>query len=392
MIQENDTALASELKELIALQGPITVEAYMAVCLGHPRYGYYMTRDPLGAGGDFVTAPEISQMFGELLGLWAAETWRLMGAPAAVHLVELGPGRGTLMADAVRVARVVPGFREALSIHLVETSPVLRARQEATLADEGDVTWHASVDSLPDGPAIILANEFFDALPVRQLIRTEQGWHERLVGLNSDGDLTFGIAAKPSKEITTKGPVGALLEVPRAGLAVAGEIATRLSHQGGALLAIDYGHLQTGFGDTLQAVRAHAFVDVLATPGEADLTTHVDFSLLGKVGRVAGAAQHGPVTQGEFLAGLGIHERAAVLKRNLTGKDAEAIDEALGRLVDGGSGSRTTIEAANENGAAAESGTANKPGGMGQLFKVIALADPSLPLLPGFTTRMGPND
>ncbi|CAH1656411.1 SAM-dependent MidA family methyltransferase [Hyphomicrobiales bacterium] len=382
-MSEDETPLGRELKQLIALQGPISVEAFMAVCLGHPRHGYYMTRDPLGAGGDFVTAPEISQMFGELLGLWAAETWRLMGAPEAIHLVELGPGRGTLMADAVRVARVVPGFREALSIHLVETSPVLRARQEATLAEAGDVVWHASVDSLPDGPAIILANEFFDALPVRQFLRAERGWHERLVGLNDQGELTFGISAQPSPEITTEGPAGALLEVPRAGLAVAGEIAQRLVAQGGALLAIDYGHTRSGFGDTLQAVRAHRFVDVLATPGEADLTTHVDFALIGKVGRLAGAAQHGPTTQGEFLTALGISERAAVLKRNLVGREAEVIDQALARLVEGAPGGRARIEAANENGSAA-------PEGMGQLFKVIALADPALPLLPGFTARIEP--
>ncbi|PXW55712.1 class I SAM-dependent methyltransferase [Chelatococcus asaccharovorans] len=380
---EPDTPLGRELKQLIALHGPISVEAFMAVCLGHPRHGYYMTRDPLGASGDFVTAPEISQMFGELLGLWAAETWRLMGAPATVNLVELGPGRGTLMADTVRVARVVPGFREALAIHLVETSPVLRARQEATLADAGDVVWHASVDTLPDGPAIILANEFFDALPVRQFLRTEQGWHERLVGLNDAGELTFGIAAAPSPEITTEGPVGALLEVPRAGLAVTGEIAARLVAQGGALLAIDYGHMRSGFGDTLQAVRAHRFVDVLATPGEADLTTHVDFALIGKVGRLAGAAQHGPTTQGEFLTGLGIRERAAVLKRKLVRREAEAIDQALARLVEGGGGVGARIEAANENGT-------DQPEGMGQLFKVIALADPALPLLPGFSARIEP--
>jgi NADH dehydrogenase [ubiquinone] 1 alpha subcomplex assembly factor 7 len=182
------TPLGREIRELIAAEGPITLERYMALALGHPRHGYYMTRDPLGAAGDFTTAPEISQMFGELLGLWAAETWSIMGRPSRLRLVELGPGRGTLMSDALRAARIVPGFCEAASVHLVETSPVLRDAQARTLERAGaDLFWHASLAEVPAGPAIVIANEFFDALPIRQLVRTETGWHERMVGLGPDG-------------------------------------------------------------------------------------------------------------------------------------------------------------------------------------------------------------
>jgi SAM-dependent MidA family methyltransferase len=365
------TPLAAELKRLIAIEGPLTVEAYMAHCLGHPRYGYYMTRDPFGAGGDFITAPEISQMFGELLGLWAAETWRLMGEPAAVNLVELGPGRGTLMADALRAARVMPPFREALDIHLVETSPVLRARQQATLAGEKGLSWHGTAATLPGGPSIILANEFFDALPVRQFVRTPAGWCERRVGGGDDGAFVFGLDAEPAREITAAAPVGAVLELPQAGLALLAELGARLARDGGVLIAIDYGHVESGFGDTLQAVRQHRYVDVLAEPGEVDLTTHVDFALLGRAARQAGLAVHGPVSQGDFLVDLGIRERAAVLKRGREATAAVAIDEAVARLV----GAETNGKGEGDRTEA----------GMGRLFKVAAFAHPALPPLPGFS-------
>jgi SAM-dependent MidA family methyltransferase len=365
------TPLAAELKRLIAVEGPLTVEAYMAHCLGHPRFGYYMTRDPFGADGDFITAPEISQMFGELLGLWAAETWRLMGEPGAVNLVELGPGRGTLMADALRAARVMPAFREALDIHLVETSPVLRARQQATLAGEKGLSWHGTVATVPERPSIIIANEFFDALPVRQFVRMPAGWCERRVGLGDDGAFVFGLDAEPAREITTAAPLGAVLELPQAGLALVAELGARLARDGGLLIAIDYGHVESGFGDTLQAVRRHRYVDVLADPGEADLTTHVDFALLGRAARQAGLSVHGPVSQGDFLVGLGIRERAAALKRNRGVAAAGAIDKALARLV-----------GAETNGKG-EGGRTDA--GMGRLFKAAAFAHPALPPLPGFS-------
>ena len=253
------TALLDALRPILASEGPITVARYMGLCLGHPAHGYYMTRDPFGTEGDFTTAPEISQMFGELIGLWAAEIWRLMGAPDPVRLVELGPGRGTLMADVLRAARVVPRFLDAADIRLVETSPVLKARQETTLSSTGaPVAWHAHVSDVPAGPAIVLANEFFDALPVRQYVRTERGWCERLVGLAEDGTLAFGLAGEPDRRLPDTGPDGAVLEQPEAALDIAAGLAARLAAQGGAALVIDYGHGASAVGDTLQAVKRHA--------------------------------------------------------------------------------------------------------------------------------------
>ena len=354
------TALRAEIEQLIALDGPITVERYMALCLGHPIHGYYRTRDPLGAHGDFTTAPEISQMFGELIGLWAAEVWRAMGEPSPVRVVELGPGRGTLMADALRAATVLPAFRTAAAVHLVETSPALRARQEATLAACGvPVAWHGGLAEVLGGPAIVIANEFFDALPIRQFVGTDRGWCERLVGLRQ-GQLTFGVASEPAREVPVPVRPGATLDWPQAGLALIGTLAARLAAHGGAALVIDYGHTTSGFGDTLQAVRAHAHADPLAQPGDADLTAHVDFALLAHAARNAGAAVHGPVPQGEFLRALGIEARAAALKARATPAQAQGIDAALLRLTGAGEGR------------------------MGELFKVLALADPKLGSLPGF--------
>ncbi|HEX2727344.1 MAG TPA: SAM-dependent methyltransferase, partial [Beijerinckiaceae bacterium] len=200
------SALLDELRQVIAVEGPIPLDRYMGLCLGHPVHGYYVTRDPFGAHGDFTTAPEISQMFGELVGLWAAEVWRLMGSPRQMRLVELGPGRGTLMADLLRAARIVPGFAQAVSVHLVETSPVLRARQQDTLAASGvPVAWHDRFADVPEGPAVVIANEFFDALPISQFVRTGRGWHERLVGLDADGQLAFGLASEPRAELPARG-------------------------------------------------------------------------------------------------------------------------------------------------------------------------------------------
>jgi SAM-dependent MidA family methyltransferase len=338
----------------------MTVERYMALCLGHPVYGYYRTRDPLGAQGDFTTAPEISQMFGELIGLWSAEVWRAMGEPSPVRLVELGPGRGTLMADALRAARVLPAFRSATAVHLVETSPALRARQEAALAPtRAAVSWHGDLAEVPDGPAIVVANEFFDALPIRQFVGTERGWCERLVGL-SEGGLALGLAPEPARDVPLPVRPGATLEWPAAGVALIGTLAARLAAQGGAALIIDYGHARSGFGDTLQAVRAHAYADPLADPGEADLTAHVDFAMLASAGRSAGATVHGPVLQGDFLRALGIDARAAAIRQRATPVQGDAIDAAVARLTGSGEGQ------------------------MGELFKVLGLGAPDLPLLPGF--------
>nr|WP_256515204.1 class I SAM-dependent methyltransferase [Alsobacter ponti] len=352
--------MGRDIAALIAAEGPISVARYMALCLGHPRHGYYMTRDPFGEAGDFITAPEISQMFGELIGLWCADTWGRLGAPARLRLVELGPGRGTLMADALRAARVLPAFRAALDVHLVETSPVLRERQRRTLAGANiEPTWHDDVSTLPAGPMLVVANEFFDALPLRQFVRTPRGWCERLVGLGADDRLAIGLSPEPEPALTLAAPEGAVLEVAEASAALMRRLAARIAREGGALLAIDYGHAASGLGDTLQAVKGHRFVDPLAEPGEADLTVHVDFAALARVARAEGAAVFGPTTQGSFLEALGLSARAAVLKRAPTA-DAAGIDAAVSRLA----------------GTGAED--------MGALFKAIAVTQPGLDGVAGF--------
>ena len=358
------TPLGARIAALIAEAGPITVADYMAMCLGDPEHGYYMAREPFGRGGDFVTAPEISQVFGELIGLWAVAAWMAMGAPPSVALVELGPGRGTLMADLLRAARVRPAFREAAAVHLVESSPRLRAVQEATLAGQA-VTWHAAIDTLPPGPSIVVANEFFDALPIRQYARTGGGWAERMVGLDGEGRLAFGLrpaggaSPSPALALPEAGREGEpILEVSPAATAIMAALAARIARDGGALLAIDYGYEGPAFGDTLQAMRRHAFVDPLADPGEADLTAHVDFAALARAASEGGARPRPLLTQGAFLTRLGIGTRAARLAAGKDAGAAAAIAAAVRRLT--------------------------APEAMGTLFKVLAVAHSGLAALPAF--------
>ena len=355
------TPLGRRIADLIAATGPIPVADYMALALGDPTHGYYMTRDPLGVAGDFTTAPEVSQMFGELIGAWCVATHAAIGAPAQWRLVELGPGRGTLMADMLRTIRALrPATMPA--VHLVETSPVLRERQRETLAGLADPVWHTRTGDLPDGPAIIVANEFFDALPVRQFVKAADGWRERVVGLDPTGALALGIgASRPATDLLPEGsdeaPVGAVFEVNRPAEAIMGDLAGRIRREGGALLAIDYGHAGPGFGDTLQAVRHHAFTDVLSHPGEADLTAHVDFGALARAARAEGCAVHGPVGQGDFLLDLGLLERAGALGRDKSDADRQSITAAVERLA--------------------------APDRMGTLFKVLAVTGGEV-ALPGF--------
>jgi NADH dehydrogenase [ubiquinone] 1 alpha subcomplex assembly factor 7 len=358
------TPLEAEIRATIETKGPMSVAEYMELCLSHPRHGYYMTRDPFGARGDFVTAPEISQMFGELIGLWAAAVWQLMPPRDAINLVELGPGRGTLMADVLRAASVVPGFHAAIRVHLVETSPILRQRQEQALSGCGvPVHWHDHVMDLPWAPLIIIANEFFDAVPVHQAVKVAGGWHQRRVALDGD-HLVFALhpelmwrldeALPPGMRAA---PIGAVFEWRRDWLM---RHVGRLAASHGTALVIDYGHVESGIGDTLQAVSRHGFADPLEAPGEADLTAHVDFRALREAAAGEGARVYGPLTQGEFLHRLGIEERARKLKAGGATKQAEEIDAALARL------------------------TAAGPTGMGELFKVMAFAHPRLATLPGF--------
>lgn len=369
------TPLALRIADLVRAEGPISVERYMALALGDPEHGYYTTRDPLGRVGSFVTAPEISQMFGELVGLWCLAVWSTMGEPSPIRLVELGPGRGTLMRDALRAARLRPAFLAAADVHLVETSPVLRARQREALAGilPGSPSWHTMPETLPEGPALIVANEFFDALPIRQFQSTPRGWCERHVGLDADGGLAFGLSPDPDPGIARlpaalAAPEGAIAEVAPAAVALAAALARRLAVQGGALLAIDYGSMRPAHGDSLQAVKAHRFVDPLSEPGEADLTTHVDFSALARAALANRAAVHGPVTQGAFLIELGLRQRAATLRRDAGPEARAGIDADEARLI------------------------GEEQGEMGGLFKVMAITDALLPPLPGFAglvTRPG---
>ena len=345
---------------MIRQEGPVSVERYMALALSHPVHGYYMSREPFGTEGDFITAPEISQMFGELVGLWAAQVWEILGAPAPVRLVELGPGRGTLMQDALRAARVAQHFLASLDVHLVETSPRLEAAQREKLAGGVPATWHRDIGTLPDGPAIVIANELFDALPLRQYVRAPDGWRERCVGLGEDGALMFGLAPAPEPGIAVEAAEGAVLEVAVAGQQLMRALSARIAAQGGALLLLDYGHIQTGIGDTLQALRGHRFADVLAGPGESDLTAHVDFAALARAARREGLAVQGPVAQGAFLRRLGIEERAQALARNASDGQRADIAAALARLTQGGAN-------------------------MGELFKAMAVCPAGTPPLPGFS-------
>jgi SAM-dependent MidA family methyltransferase len=354
------SVLGEALKQTVAQNGPITVERYMELALADPQYGYYMTRDPLGADGDFTTAPEISQMFGELLGLWAAEVWVSMGRPNPVRLIELGPGRGTLMSDALRASRIVPEFRAALDVTLIETSPPLAQIQYDSLLTAGaPIAWRSGLAEAPDGPAIVFGNEFLDALPVRQFERRGDQWRERVVRLNGGGELIFGVADKGEPHLNLEGAEGAVIEIGAVAHRFMFELGARLAKQGGAALFLDYGRTATGFGDSLQAVRAHRQVGPLTEPGECDLTVHVDFAAMARSARAAGAAVHGPIDQGDFLRALGVDLRTRALAERAPERAAE-FEAARLRLVGKGE---------NE---------------MGALFKAMSIANRAVPAPPGF--------
>ena len=327
------TALGALIAEQIRDGGPMTLADYMSICLGHPAHGYYRKKDPLGAQGDFTTAPEISQMFGEMIGLWLASLWVEDGRPERFVLAELGPGRGTLMADILRSAAVVPGFVEAAEIHLVETSPVLRAKQAETLRPHSP-NWSDDVSGLPDGPLYLVANEFFDALPIRQFKKEGSGWAERVVGLDDTGALAFGFAP-PLPMGALEGidiPESTLIETSAPSEAIVEDISERIAGHGGAALIVDYGDWH-GTGDTFQALEGHAPVDPLAKPGKADLTAHVRFQPLAKAAERGGAAMAGFATQGVFLERLGITPRAERLAAELSGAELDNHIAAHRRLL-----------------------------------------------------------
>ncbi|MEZ0283167.1 class I SAM-dependent methyltransferase [Methyloceanibacter sp.] len=356
-----DASLEARLHARIARDGPLTVEDFMQACLSDEAAGVYASRQPIGGKGDFITSPEISQIFGELVGLWAVAVWQSMGEPSRVTIAELGPGRGTLTADASRTWRGVPKFLDSVSVALIETSPVMFEAQRRTLKDSGaPLRWYAALDAVPEGPLIVIANEFVDALPVRQFIRRGEAWRERLIA--SDGKGGFAFTDSEAQDEDRRLPQTALddviLETRPAAQALMRELGRRAEHAPLAALIIDYGHAESGFGDTLQAVRGHRFADVLANPGAADLSAHVDFADLKRAAVAAGLNAHGPMPQGEFLLKLGLAARRERLLQRATPTQAEAIASGAARLVD--------------------------PRQMGVLFKALALASAGLPPPPPF--------
>lgn len=361
MPKTHATPMAELLARRISKTGPISLAEYMADCLLHPEHGYYTTRDPLGAEGDFTTAPEISQMFGELMGLCIAQAWIDQGRPAPFTLAELGPGRGTLMADILRATKAVPDFHAGLQITLVEASPTLQAKQKQRLAGF-DVNWVNTVAELPDQPLFLIANEFFDALPIRQFVRDAKGWCETQVGLVDDV-LTLGLS-QPAPialldhrlEDTSEGDV---VEICPSSAPVMDEIARRIAVNGGTAIVIDYGDWRAR-GDTFQALERHEMVDPLARPGAADLTAHVDFEALAREAEAAGATASHMVPQGELLAQLGIAQRAEKLSMTMDEAALKSHIAAFERLT--------------------------SPDKMGLLFKAIAIAPNATLLPPGFTT------
>lgn len=356
--------LLDKLKRRIAREGPLTIAQYMEASLADPEHGYYTTRDPFGRAGDFVTAPEISQIFGELIGLWCAVAWREMGAPGAVKVIELGPGRGTLMADALRASSCVPEFVSAVEVHLVEASPSLRAVQRETLARSGTTPrWHDRLADVPTGTAIILANEFLDVLPVRQFERVDGAWRERCIRLSDNGRLEIGVSpevlATPEiipQALRDAARDGELAEIRPGTQEIVEVIAARAEDAPAAALFIDYGHATTAPGETLQAVKEHDYTDPLAAPGTADLTAHVDFGAICETAQQNGLQVHGPVTQAAFLLSLGLKERCEKLLENARADQRELIASGAERLVD--------------------------PAQMGELFKVMALSSKGLRLVP----------
>jgi SAM-dependent MidA family methyltransferase len=352
--------LGQRIARMIAAQGPISIAQFMTIALHDPKSGYYATRDPFGA--DFITAPEISQAFGELLGLWSAQVWHDQGKPRPARLVELGPGRGTLMADALRAARLMPEFLASIEVVLVEASPVLTALQKETLADfEIPLRWAQSIADIPhDRPQFTLANEFLDALPIQQFVMGEKGWSERMVGVDASGNLTFVLApaawtfALPSER--GEAGAGAVYEFSAAATATVEDISRGIARAGGAALFIDYGYAGAGFGKTLQAVGDNQFRDILASPGDVDLSAHVDFGAITRTACSAGAQPFGPIGQREFLLSLGILDRA----------------ERLSREGQGGIGNTGIDRLVN-------------PEQMGNLFKALAILPKTALPPPGFS-------
>jgi NADH dehydrogenase [ubiquinone] 1 alpha subcomplex assembly factor 7 len=321
------SSLENIVRELITYNGSLSVAAYWSLCLSYPQHGYYMNRDPLGVEGDFITAPEISQLFGEMIGIWVAERWHEIGQPEAFYLVECGPGRGTLMADILRVAKILPDFLKAMQIHLIEMSPSLRAKQGEAIKGH-QLVWHDDISTLPNNaPIIFIGNEFLDALPIHQYIFQDGQWFERMVGLDVYKNLSWGLLTS-GMDFGNSPEAGSMLEISPARENFMADIAAKIKAQGGAGLFIDYGHEQSGYGDTLQAVKDHHYADILKDCGEADITSHVDFGRLSEIVQTENLSVQ-LSAQGEFLKRLGIEIRAEQLA-----KKSDSISSGLHRLID----------------------------------------------------------
>lgn len=375
-------SLESLIKEQIRAGGAITIADYMTLALSHPEYGYYMKRDPLGKEGDFTTSPEISQIFGEIIGGWLAHQWQSLGSPEEVALVELGAGRGTLMADILRATKNVTGFHTAISVHIVEISPTLRQKQWKTLAGKHErIEWHDNMDSIPQLPLLLVANEFFDALPIRQFIRKKDGWHELMVGL-MDGELAFatsessailpisimpsdsmledlgGILTNKEKDEWRNINKEQVIETCEPAIMVVRQISEHIAKNDGAALIIDYGYTEGSKGNTLQAVRYHAYHPVLNNVGDADLTAHVDFLALIQAAQSESVNVHGVVPQGAFLMRLGAGERTTTLCKISNHEQQQSLISGLNRIA--------------------------SPTEMGELFKVMAITSKKITKAEGF--------
>lgn len=355
------SALAEIIRDKIREHGPISVADYMEMALAHPEHGYYRNRDPLGLRGDFTTSPEICQIFGEMIGLWCAQVWMQMGS-GPISLVELGPGRGTLMADLLRATRKVAEFHDAITVHMVETSPTLANAQYMRLRDEHPrIEWLDHIDELPESRTILVANEFFDALPIRQFIMAEDGVHERRVTWNNATAAFEFIQGPAGLQLAKSGqaiPAGTVMEQCPAARSMLRSLTERLKRHGGAALIIDYGYLGEAHHDTLQAVKAHSFHSVLAEPGEADITAHVDFTTLQQIARDAGMVVPPLINQGEFLVRMGAEMRAEILLKTAGPAQRDQLISGLQRLI--------------------------APQAMGELFKVMAIGSDPMVELPGF--------
>ena len=365
--------LAPRIKARIKAEGPMSVAEYMAICLLDPVGGYYPTRDPLGSDGDFITAPEISQMFGEVIGLWCIQSWIDLGRPPSLSLVELGPGRGIMMSDILRTATLDPAFKKALSVTLIEASAALEAVQAKTLANAGvSVNWASDLSKVPEGPALIIGNEFLDCLPIRQFIQKDPfagraGWHERLVALDDEDRLSFGVSPVAiSKLLQQDLPSGIedaktsdLVEICPSARQIIDQLSERFKAHPCRALFIDYGPETTEFGDTLQALKRHEKVGVFSDPGNTDLTARVDFEALQDMARAVSLPVSNAARQREFLSKIGIEMRAVALSKSSSNPDARAkIARQLHRLMD------------SEE--------------MGDLFKAICFQSNGLPLPLGF--------